>query len=601
MCGISGYFNPRLNEQEYKTLSLNLQKRGPDYFGFKRLSLNNLPLFFAHNRLKILDLSSTANQPITLGKYTMIFNGEIYNHLILRKKLNLQLESSSDTLTLIHAFNAWGLEKTLQNLDGMFAIALFDSHAQKLFLMRDRLGVKPLFYSHQNGAFAFSSTLKAMPKEFLRQKSMDSIARFMSLTYIPAPFSLYENVYKLKAGHYLEFDGKNLQEKQFFSLSKGQKALEDLPKNYSAKEANKTFKSLFDSAVSKRLLSDVELGVFLSGGIDSSLVTSVATKFVPKIKTFTIGFNEKSYNEAGYAKQIAKILKTEHYEFNFSAKNALDLISTYKDAFDEPFGDASALALLYLSQKTSPFIKVALCGDGGDEFFLGYSRYYFAQKYSKIFSLVPSFLRPLLSNFAKIAPSDKLKKLVYPLANPSIENLYSVINTSLKPWEFGRIFNTPFAFKTYTEILNTNLPIRTSSLLQDLALIDQHFYLSDDILVKSDRATMHYSIEARSPFLDYKLGLFANSLPVNLRQQKQLPKNYLSEFLPQDLINRPKKGFSVPLKLWFRGELKEPLLETINKLEEPFNKKELRKMAEEHFKQRANHEYIFWNLLALNI
>ncbi|PIE74139.1 MAG: asparagine synthase (glutamine-hydrolyzing), partial [Deltaproteobacteria bacterium] len=423
MCSILGYFGTSLSKEEVAQYNAKMAHRGKDFARVCAYDFAHKKLYLAHNRLSIQDLSANAHQPMENERFALIFNGEIYNHLELRKLLRTKLESNSDTQTLLACFSELGVKKTLELINGMFAIALFDKREQKLYLMRDRVGAKPLYYTLLNGEFAFASELKALSAHLKQKKSLNAQIAFVSLGYIPGDKSYYEGVYKLLPAHYLVFDGTNYKTSRYWDLP--QKHL-----NLSFNEALERAHELIIASVKRRLIADVDIGVFLSGGIDSSLISAIAAQHLHKpLKSFCIGFEDNSYDESTHAKTIAKHLQTEHHEYIFSAKDVLALVDDFNSVYDEPFGDASALAMLLLAKATRNEVKVALSGDGGDELFCGYERYFLIDKYYKKFSHLP--MRRIISAIFAKSGIDKLEKLAYPMANLSYENLYSVLSTSV--------------------------------------------------------------------------------------------------------------------------------------------------------------------------
>ena len=410
----------------------------------------------------------------------------------------------------------------------------------------------------------------------------------MVFGYIPNDKSYYKNIYKLKAGHYLVFDGENIKIKRYWDLLKEKF-------NITFNEAVEEVESLLKDSIKKRLLSDVEVGSFLSGGIDSSLVSAIMSKVSDKqIKTFTIGFNEKNYNEAEFAKNIANYIGSNHFEYYFGANDVLKLLENFDKFYDEPFGDASALPSMLLSKVTSQNVKVTLSGDGGDELFLGYDRYFFTKNYYNKLKKFP--FKSLLGSIFKILPNDKLNKMAYPLQNLSYQNLYSVVSSALKPWEVSKMFNQEYL--SYLELSEYEEDFES---IEDFSKFDFYRYLPNDILYKVDRASMAYSLEARVPILDHRIVEFAYSLPENLKLykgQKSILKEILYKYVPKNLLDRPKMGFGVPLKEWFRGELKEILFERIKNLDESFNKEYILDLFNKHQKG-YNYEYILWNIMRL--
>ena len=591
MCSILGYFNTSLSIDEVKSYNKKMSHRGPDASITKEYKFKDKNLYLSHNRLAIQDLDTKANQPMENNRFVIVFNGEIYNHFEIREELDYDnFQTHSDTETLLWSFTEFGIEKTINKLNGMFSIGVFDKKNQKLFLIRDRIGIKPLYWTFQNNEFIFSSELKGI-RDDIKINDFDSLVKFVSFGYIFNDKSYYKNIYKLKPAHYLIFDGSNIEIKKYWDLPK-----EKLNINYN--EAVEKVESLLKDSIKKRLLSDLEVGTFLSGGIDSSLVSAIMSKVSNKqIKTFTIGFNEKGYNEAEFAKEIAKKIDSNHFEYYFGVNDVLNLIENIDYYYDEPFGDASSLPTMLLSQFTKSQVTVSLSGDGGDELFLGYDRYEFTQNYYNKISKLP--MRNIISWFCKSINHDKCNKMSYVIKNLSKENLYAILYSDLKPWELKSTFNKDIIYNNLKELLDYDQEL---NIVEDFSRLDFYRYLPDDILVKVDRASMAYSLEARVPILDYRLVELAYSLPENIKLKhgpKSILKDILSKYIDRNIFDRPKKGFGVPLKIWFRNELKDILYEKILSLDENiFNKKELLKKFEMHQKG-ANYEYLFWNLMRI--
>ncbi len=600
MCSILGYFNTKNSFSEIEVLNSRLSHRGPDNSTLKEYRFRGKNLFLAHNRLAIQDLDSRANQPMESERYIIVFNGEIYNHLELRERCNKKSWlTHSDTETLLALFETFDIEKTISMLIGMFAIGLFDKVEERLYLIRDRVGIKPLYWTHQKGEFAFASELKGFSDRLKSRKSNRALIEFMSFGYTPANSSFYEYIYKLEAGHYLIFDGSRVYKNRYWHLPKDKIEID-------YQEAVEEVERLIRSSIRYRLLSDIEVGSFLSGGVDSSLVSSIMQQSSnKKIKTFTIGFEDKRYNEATYAKEIAKRIGSEHYEYIFKISDVVDLMSSMDRYYDEPFGDASALPTMLLAKFTKERVSVALSGDGGDELFLGYDRYFFLHKYFNILKNIPQPLRDILSTLFKYSNQDRLEKMSYPIKHLTKDNLYSVMATYVKPWTMSSIFSREFIEESfrdsgYLEFLNI-VEFNPNDPFDNYSKIDFYRYLPDDILTKLDRATMRYSLEARVPLLDHRLVEFAYSLPTEIKLKngaKSILKDILYRQLPRELIDRPKMGFAVPLKEWFRGELKDILQYKIESLDSRFNRDYLMKLFREH-QNGKNYEYIFWNLMRL--
>jgi asparagine synthase (glutamine-hydrolysing) len=599
MCSILGYSNTSLSQSEVVALNHSMSHRGPDDSTVKEYSLKTNNLFLAHNRLSIQDLESHANQPMENQRYVIVFNGEIYNHFELRERCNYSFKTHSDTETLLALFSEFGIKESISKLIGMFAIALFDKVEEKLYLIRDRVGIKPLYWTYQNGEFAFSSELKGFAPHLKEQKNDKALIQFMSLGYIPKDNSYYENIYKLEPAHYLIFYGKEIEIKRYWTLP-SQKI------DISYQEAVEESERLIRSSVNYRLLSDLEVGSFLSGGVDSSLVSAIMQDISDKpIKTFTIGFEDRAYNEAGYAKEVAKHIGSDHYEYIFGVNDVKSLLEDFDNYYDEPFGDASALPTMLLSKFTKEHVTVALSGDGGDELFLGYDRYFITQKYYHLFKKLPQFSRSILSQLCRVSNRDKLEKIAYPLKHLNEINLYSVISSSTKPWELETLFSKEFVYEYFNKPSFLSLQeidtFNSNDIFDNFSKIDFYRYLADDILTKVDRASMKYSLEARVPLLDHRIVEFAYSLPTELKLQngaKSILKDILYKYVPKELIDRPKMGFSVPLKEWFRGELKDILYSKIESMDDRFNKKYLKKLFDEH-QNGKNYEYVFWNIMRI--
>ncbi|NEW59759.1 asparagine synthase (glutamine-hydrolyzing) [Sulfurovum sp. bin170] len=599
MCSIMGYYNTKQSLEEIEQLNRTLSHRGVDNSQVKEYIFAGNRLSLGHNRLAIQDLDARANQPMESERFSIVFNGEIYNHMELREECNNSWLTHSDTETLLALFNRFGIEQTISKLIGMFAIALFDKFEQRLYLIRDRVGIKPLYWTYQNGEFAFASELKGFAPHLKTKESNKALIQFMSFGYAPSHNSYYEDIYKLEAGHLLIFDGETIKKKRYWSLPNSK-----IDIGY--EEALEETERLIRSSIKYRLLSDVEVGSFLSGGIDSSLVSSIMQQSTnQQIKTFTIGFEDKNYNEAGFAKEVAEHIGSDHYEYIFGVDDVIALMADMDRYYDEPFGDASALPTMLLSKFTKEKVTVALSGDGGDELFLGYDRYFFTDKYYKIFNKMPQFSRNILSSLARLSKQDRLEKIAYPLKYPTKENLYSVIASYLKPWQMESMFDREFLYQNFDRLDYLSVQeiksLNQEDSFDNFSKIDFYRYLPDDILTKVDRASMKYSLEARVPLLDHRIVEFAYSLPTEIKLKhgaKSILKDILYKQVPKRLIDRPKMGFRVPLQEWFRGEMRDMLQDKIESLDERFNKPYLRKLFNEHQKGK-NYENIFWNIMRL--
>lgn len=651
MCGIAGFL---CNDSKVFLKNLRnlddikdvLSHRGPDDSGIWHD--NNELIAFAHTRLSIQDLSSAGHQPMKSpsGRYLMVFNGEIYNHLDLKAKLessdsNLNWKGTSDTETLLKSFDIFGIDETLNLCVGMFSIAVWDFLKKELILIRDRFGEKPLYFGLVNNNFVFGSELKAFKKisNFDNEISRDSLSLFLRFAYVPSPRSIYKNIYKLLPGAMLKIT-KNYLDKiinaegnfyEKFKINKWWNAKEKFnsqsSKIYSDEEnaINDTERILIQS-IKSQLISDVPVGTFLSGGIDSSIVSTLMQKNLStKIKTFTIGFENKYYDESMYAKKIAKYLGTEHNELILSQKETLNIIPTLHKVYDEPFADSSQIPTILLSQFAKKKITVALTGDGGDELFGGYNRYIFLKNFWKIISIFPFPLRKGFAQSLNIFPVEFLNKFNF------IFNIISKSNVSFfgdkvskfsHKMKFVKNLDDLFlsSLSTYQKPNNLILNSRDDSeqifdLKENLnysdyesfmMFVDSQTYLSDDILCKVDRAAMSVSLETRVPFLDKNVAEHAWRIPKNMKiknkEGKWILKQILNKYIPKEYTERPKMGFGIPLGDWLRDQLKdwsETLLEE-NKLKNQgyFNHIKVKKLWNEHQSKKRDWSGVLWTILS---
>ena len=560
MCGIAGIFAKQSpSPEEISLITKSIAHRGPDaqgYYVHSRVALG-------HRRLSIIDLEARANQPLYShnGRYVIVFNGEIYNYRDIARELTqlgIELRTTSDTEVLIESFALWGTG-FVHKLKGMFAFAIYDIHLDKLYLYRDRVGKKPLFYFLSDNLFVFASEIKALlahPEIKSSTKIRKStVSSFLQLGYIQQPQTFYENIFKFPAGHYgIISPDFQLSLLPYWNVSHYLKTSH----NITEQSAFKQLKELVHDAVNSRLVSDVPLGIFLSGGIDSSLVAAVASQST-KIKTFSIGFKESKFDESVYAEQIAKHLNTDHYRYTLSEQDSIGLMEQYLNHFDEPFADTSAIPTMLVSQCARKEVKVALTGDGGDELFLGYGSYTWA---NRLANPIWSALRPTLQLVLSSMPSSRWKRA-------------SHLFEKVMPGKLRRhIFSQEQYFFSDSEIQNNALrdmdyyydwpydDFRYLSVLSEAerqALFDFQFYLRDDLLVKVDRASMYYGLECRCPLLDHNLVEFAINLPESFRKRnltsKYLLKKVLFEMVPEKYFDRPKWGFGIPLGKWMKNDL----------------------------------------------
>ena len=602
MCGIYGTtinYNEVVLKEKMKLISF----RGPDFSKVESYSLQNeAKLTLGHNRLSIIDLDSRSNQPFEyLEKISIVFNGEIYNYKSIKDELisdGFIFETTSDTEVLAAAFLKWG-EDCLKKLRGMFAFVIYDKINNILFGARDRTGEKPLYYSNSIIGFEFSSQLG--PIQLANNHlsiSSNSISSYLSWGNIPDPNSIFNEVSKLEPGHFFKYfiSTKKLSVNKYWDLN----ILKTNSYEGSFLEAKSLMSNTISECVKNCLFTDVPTGVFLSGGIDSSLIASIASKYSnTHLNTFSIAFNESEFDESKYASSVANYLGTNHTTIECSVNEGLKLIENFSNFYDEPFADASAIPSMLLSKHTSKHVTVALTGDGGDESFLGYGRYRSFVKAKNIFAL-PLSLRQQLSKLINLAPNYRLKVIAKGIALKTIEDFYIYSMSGLdNEWISASVSNLSNKYLNYLH--------NDFSLEQRMGDFDLKTYLNWDINTKVDRASMSSSIETRAPLLDHKVIELARSLPVDFKikgsNQKRILKEILYDYVPKEYFNRPKSGFTMPFKNWFRSELKDYVLDNLNlkNLKEIpcINPLKVEKMISQHMKGSWNHYPVIWKILVL--
>lgn len=591
MCGIY-ISNIISSKKEVKTKLSSINFRGPDFMGI----LQENDLTFGHLRLSILDLDERSNQPMSLEDYIIVFNGEIYNFQEIKEELislGHTFNTTGDTEVLLKGFIEWG-QAVVPKLNGMFAFAIHDKINNILFCSRDRLGVKPFYYYWKDGMFEICSQLKPISKDKTINKEAVSI--YLDCTYIPSPYSIYNDVYKLPPGNNLTIDLNKGTHKvaEYWSLKPV------IASNLSYEEAVEEVHDLFEDAVRIRLQSDVPFGSFLSGGIDSALVTSLASKISKdKIKTFSIGFEDPKFDESKIAATYAEILGTEHKETICKAKDILEMLPTLLEVYDEPFADSSALPSLLLNKITKQDVTVALSGDGGDESFLGYNNFDLVKNFS-ILLYIPYFIRYLISIFI---PKFIFKNRTEPLKNIlKIKNNHEFIAgifTGYKSITLNRSLNWLSNYKNYKHLSHNNY--------QKTADLNIKLWLENDSNVKVDRASMAFSVEVRSPFLDYRIIEFARTLPISYRyypgKKKRILRDVLKKYIPEEVFDQPKSGFSVPLGKWIREDLRQEILvilsdENLKKVHN-LNVPKFKKMLNDHMAGNADYKSYIWRVYVL--
>ena len=578
MCGISGFadFKSDTGRDVLEKMNRTLVHRGPEGEGYAIFNNANATIGLGHRRLCIIDLTEGGRQPKSFESLHITFNGEMYNYAEIKKQLEdkgHQFTTHSDTEVILHAFKEWGADAIRQFI-GMFAFVLYDEANQKLFVFRDRAGVKPLYYYWKDGLFLFGSELKALMQHprFEKKINIDGVAAYMQFGYIPAPHAIFDNTYKLKPGHFLEIDiaGKKLSDHQYWNVYD---AYNKPPLKIDLPEAITETERILTSAFQYRMVSDVPVGVFLSGGYDSSCVTALLQKNnTEKIKTFTIGVPTAGLNEAPFAKQIAAHLGTDHTEFYCTEKEALEIVPQLPFFYDEPFADSSAIPTTLVSRIAREKVTVALSADAGDEIFGGYNRYDYIIKYGGRVQKIPRIISKTMAGMMNLVNANSIpyfnKKYLFHsryekaksiLANSDKKNIFLNLTAHYTLENIGRLIKQPIK-GVVTAFDSNELKKDHFSLLSYMMAIDYQTYLPDDILQKVDRATMSVSLEGREPFLDQRVIEWAAQLPMeykyNKGNKKFILKQIVHKYLPATMMDRPKMGFGIPIDTWLKNDLK---------------------------------------------
>ncbi len=626
MCGITGFVSLHArNAEELRAIARrmtdSIRHRGPDDEGLWVDEAAGAVLGF--RRLAILDLSPTGRQPMLSadGRYVVVFNGEIYNFGELREELLKRghvFRGASDTEVILNGVVEWGVEQTVRKLNGMFAIALWDKRERALYLIRDRLGIKPLYYGWQNGVLLFGSELKALRAHpaFQGEIDRDALALYLRFTYIPAPYSIYRGIKKLPQGSWLrvQFDSEQPAESMsvYWSAWEAIETGKQAPFRGTEAEAADELEALLRDSVRLRMVADVPLGAFLSGGIDSSLVVALMqSQSAQPVKTFTIGFHEAAFNEAPYAKEAARRLGTEHTELYVTPQEALSVVPKLPFFYDEPFGDSSQIPTYLVSKLARAHVTVSLSGDGGDELFGGYSRYFRAQNVWSALGWIPFAVRRRLSAFSggvsqflargnQARLSTRFFFLSEVLGAESRERLYlRLVSQWSRPDSV--VLNGKEPATAFDQPLSRGL-----NPIERMMSLDLATYLPEDILVKLDRASMAVSLEGRVPYLDdHRVVEFAWRLPFEMKvkngKSKWLMRQVLYRYLPKELMERPKMGFGVPIDSWLRGPLRdwaEALLSAERIKGEGFlDPRLIQRRWDEHLQGRKNWQYPLWTIL----
>ena len=621
MCGISGFAGSPLEteraESTIRAMCRAIRHRGPDDEGFHtepRVALGS-------RRLSIIDVAG-GHQPISNEDETIwiVFNGEIYNFLDLRTEMlerGHRFRTSSDTEVIVHLYEEYGLD-AVERLDGMFAFALWDRRRRRLVLARDRMGKKPLHYALVGGELIFSSELKGLVQHprVSRELSIPALSRYLVHDYVPAPQTIFRGVNKLGPGHILTYEDGEVRTHQYWDLPapNGESALPE-------EDAEQQLLRLLEGATRRRLISEVPLGAFLSGGIDSSAVTALmARNMAERVKTFSIGFSEKSFDESSHARRVAAYLGTDHHEDIMTPRRMLDLVGRVGEVLDEPLADASILPTYLLAHFTRQHVTVALSGDGGDELFAGYPTYQ-AHRIARLMNGMP---RPLLAGMRSLAErlpvsygnfslDFKIKKFIAGLGLPA-ELRHAAWLGSFEADELPSLL-APQAWQqvetddVFSDVRDYVHAAGGRDWLGTALYLDAKLYLQDEVLVKVDRASMACSLEVRCPFLDTAVVAFATRLPAAAKLRgmttKYLLKRSLRKLLPDDILHRPKKGFGVPLGSWIRGELRSLFQEMLDPSrlarQGVFRAEAVERLLSEHLGGRRDHRKKLWNLFVFQM
>lgn len=618
MCGIFGLIGHH-NQEEIKAANRTIGHRGPDAEGY--WFDQDLQVAICHRRLSILDLSEAGAQPMKSesGRYIVSYNGEIYNFRELKSELKKNnWRGHSDTEILLACLEEWGLNRTIEKIEGMYGIALWDSKEKKLILVRDRLGEKPLYYGQIGQHFVFASELKPIIHLFKKELSLNqlAVADFFRRSCISGEQSIFQGIHKLKPGHFLVLSYEEIKQQRSLPEAKKYWSLDDIQLGslkLSAREAIPELEAMLKKSVAQQMIADVSLGAFLSGGIDSSLIVSLMQSLSEKkVKTFSIGFASASHNEAPHAKAVAEHLGTEHEELYVSEKELLAQIPLLSKVYDEPFADSSQIPTILVSQMARRKVKVALSGDAGDELFAGYNRHQFAYQSWNRLNQLPLSLRNLAGqSMASISPETwkSIFDLIPVKASQPHEKIYKL----------ARILQTSNLSEFYQHVAahwTDGLPLKRQphdlswqdwkvhSALE-MCLADAKWYLPDDILVKVDRAAMSQSLETRAPFLNKDVVEMAFALPMNLKihkgQSKWILRQILYKYVPRGLVERPKMGFGVPLEHWLKNELKDWAWSLLSPealaRQDLLDSEIIQKKWDEHQQGRANWQTELWDVL----
>jgi asparagine synthase (glutamine-hydrolysing) len=623
MCGIAGFadFSKKSTEEILAQMSSILSHRGPDGQGAYFAETKEVQLGLGHRRLSIIDLSTSANQPMHYEGLHVIFNGEIYNYNEIRDDLiskGHQFSTHGDTEVILHSWKEWG-ENAIKKWTGMFAIALYDEAKQELICIRDRAGVKPFYYYQKEDLFLFGSELKALTAHphFEKKINREAVASFLQYGYVSYPHCIYQHTAKIPPGHLLRLslETKKINLTQYWNVYDAY----NQPKlTITFEDALEETEKILQKAFNYRMVADVAVGVFLSGGFDSTCVTALLQKdSKEKIKTFTIGATDKTLDEAPFAKEIAQRLGTEHTEYYCTPKEALDIIPDLPHYYDEPFADSSAIPTILVSQLARKKVTVALSADAGDEIFAGYNRYDYLLKYGKRLQSMSKVLRKAMAGAMANVSSEKIpyfnKQNNFHSRYQKIRNLLHDPSPAEMLKNLSQVFTTKDINELFSEPVNEFVTAHVSNELKPefydplsyMMAVDYQTYMVDDILQKVDRATMSVSLEGREPFLDQSIIEWAAKLPNDYKyhdgEKKYIIKQIVYKYIPKQLMDRKKMGFAIPVENWLSAELKDLVMEYLSqkKLEEHklFNIKYITRLLQSFFSGRRDFYLKIWYLL----
>ncbi len=596
MCGIYGSTIP-YSDFIIKGKMDKIKFRGPEFTGVQRVD----DVILAHNRLAIIDLDPRSNQPFTYLHLHIVFNGEIYNYKDIRNELeakNYQFRTHSDTEVICAAYLEYG-QDCVKKFNGMFAFVIYDLKNKEFFGARDRFGKKPFYYLFDGENLEFASQPSQISTHHTLHVDDKAIEQYLVWGYVPEPQSIWQEVRQLPAAHCFKYNlnTKSLRVHEYWKLDSTweNKFIGDY------EDAKDDLRSLISDAVKIRMNSDVPLGMFLSGGIDSSLVAAMAAKEVSNVKTFSIKFNVKGFDESAYAAQVANYLGTDHHTITCNYEEGIDLIENFSTYYDEPFADSSAIPSMLLSKHTRQHVTVALSGDAGDESFLGYHRYRWIKQVNTLFK-APEGVRKGIASLVNLSPFYKHKLIAMGISMENVERLYvKMIGNMENSWVQNQDLAKDSPFMSLLH--NPHKP-----LLERLSDFDIKTYLNGDINTKLDRASMAFSLESRSPLMDYRIIEFGRSLPTSFKfqgsNQKRILKDILYEEVPASFFDRPKSGFTMPFQHWFRNELKDYVMDNLTSARlkniPGINVKRTEEIIQEHMTGKWNRYPQIWKLLVLS-